>query len=120
MGPIDYAVNPAALSAPWFAGTGFTPTSVLPDLVGPEWDQVVSPKLAPACKYSNLTVFFHHEGAPGHADAVRYVSPSGARVFSAGSLQFAWVLDTFLTGARGPTGPADPRLQQFMRAPPRA
>ncbi len=115
MPPVDYTVNPAALSDPWFAGTGFTATSVLPDLVGPEWDQVVSPHLAPACKFSNLTVFFHHEGTPGNADAVRYVARSGARVFSAGSLQFAWGLDTFLTEERGHTAPADPRLQQFMR-----
>jgi hypothetical protein len=112
---VDYAVNPAALDDPWFAGTGFTSTSVLPDLVGPEWDQVVSPKVAWPCQFSSLTVFFHHEGAPGNADAVRYVAPSGARVFSTGSLQFAWGLDTFMTGGRGHTEPPDPRLQQFMR-----
>jgi len=43
---------------------------------------------------------------------VRYVAASGARVFSAGSLQFVWGLDNFRTGA---PGTADPRLQQFMR-----
>ena len=60
-------------------------------------------------------MFFHHEGTPGNADAVRYVAPSGARVFSTGSLQFAWGLDTFMTNGRGHTDPPDPRLQQFMR-----
>jgi hypothetical protein len=43
---------------------------------------------------------------------VRYIATSGARIFSAGSLQFVWGLDDFRTGA---PGHADPRLQQFMR-----
>src|SRR6185436_2123071 len=37
----DYAVNPAAIGDRWFRGTGFTASSTLPDLVGPEWDQVI-------------------------------------------------------------------------------
>ena len=46
---------------------------------------------------------------------MRYVADSGARVFSSGSMQFAWGLDDFSTRAYGhPTG-VDPRLQQFMR-----
>jgi hypothetical protein len=115
MAPIDFAVNPPALGDRWFANTGFDAASLLPDLIGPEWDQVVSPKVASTCTFANLTVFFHHEGAPGNADAVRYIAPSGARVFSAGSLQFAWGLDTFGAADFGHTAPADPRLQQFMR-----
>jgi hypothetical protein len=42
------------------------------------------------------------------ADAVRYTAPSGARVFSAGTLRFSWGLDDS-------TGHADPGLQQFTR-----
>jgi hypothetical protein len=46
---------------------------------------------------------------PNHlnADAVRYTAPSGAVVFSAGSIRFATTLD--------PLYRADPRMQRFMR-----
>ncbi len=98
----DMAVNPAALGDPWFARTGFTPTSVLPGLVGYEWDLV-----APGCRTPPLTDFFHSPGTPSF-DAVRYTAPSGARVFSAGSLRFSWGLDDT-------TGDGSPPLQQFMR-----
>jgi len=109
--PADYSVNPAALSDPWMDGTGFAAPSVLPGLVGPEWDQVVDPHKAWSCWFPNLTVFFHHEGPPGNADAVRYVAKSGAMVFSSGSLGFQWGLDTF-PGSAATT--ADPRLQRFL------
>jgi hypothetical protein len=110
--PRDFAVAPGAVNDPWFAGTGFTATSTLRGLVGPEWDSVVSPRAAWTCRFTSLTTFFHYEGPPGDADSVRYFAPSGARVFSAGSLQFVWGLDDYRTGA---PGSADPRLQQFMR-----
>jgi hypothetical protein len=110
--PADYALNPKALADPWFDGTGFTAASVLPGLVGPEWDQVVDPHKAWSCWFPNLTVFFHHEGEPGNADAVRYVAKSGATVFSAGSLGFVWGLDNFPPNTSTPT--ADPRLQRFL------
>lgn len=110
--PADYNVNPNALGDPWFDGTGFTATSTLPGLVGPEWDQVVDPHKAYSCWFPNLTVFFHHEGPPGNADAVRYIAKSGAMVFSSGSLGFSWALDSF----PNPAGVhEDPRLEQFMR-----
>ncbi len=82
----DYAPNPGALSDSWFAGTNFTASSVLRGLVGYEWDQVI-----PGC-LPNVTVLFHYSGDPP-ADAVRYTAPSGATVFSSGSLQFTWGLD---------------------------
>jgi len=101
----DLDVNPGALTDPWFVGTGFTSTSVLPGLVGYEWDLVT-----PGCKTPPLTDLFHTPGRSGspNADAVRYTAASGARVFSAGSLRFSWGLD-------GSSGQGDPRLQQFMR-----
>ncbi len=107
----DFRVNPAALGDRWFAGTGFSETSTLQGLVGPEWDQVIDPAKAWSCNFASmgLTTFFHYEGDPGDADAVRYVAPSGSVVFSAGSLQFVWGLDDFLSSG------ADPRLQQFVR-----
>jgi N,N-dimethylformamidase beta subunit-like, C-terminal len=107
----DYSVEAGALGDKWFADTGFTAASTLPGLVGPEWDQVVDPRRAWSCNFANLglTTFFHYDGQPGDADAVRYTAPSGSVVFSAGSLQLESGLDSFGGSA------ADPRLQQFVR-----
>jgi len=108
-GQHDYGVAPGALSDPWFAGTGFTASSLLPALVGYEWDAV-----EPGCRTPPLTVLFHYGGPPAPADAVRYTAPSGAIVFSAGSLSFAKGFDDFQErpGVR-PAG--DPRLERFVR-----
>ena len=101
--PTDYAVDPASLGDPWFRGTGFAPTSTLPGLVGYEWDGI-----DPSCSTPPLTALFRATGPPDAA-AVRYTAPEGARVFSAGSLQFSWGLDDW-----NAPGHADPRLQRFM------
>jgi hypothetical protein len=98
----DLTVNPAALSDPWFARTGFAPTTVLPGLVGYEWDLI-----SPGCATPPLTVLFHTPGTPSF-DAVRYTAASGARVFSAGTLRFGWGLDPA-------SAQSNPGLQQFMR-----
>jgi hypothetical protein len=122
-GQHDYSIVPAALSDPWFAGTGFTAASVLPGIVGYEWDAV-----APSCRTPPLTRLFHFAGPPASADAVRFTAPSGARVFSAGSLSFAKGLDDYRPHPAVPPS-GDPRLESFMRnafadllrpAPPRA
>jgi N,N-dimethylformamidase beta subunit-like, C-terminal len=110
--PRSYSVNPDALDDGWFRRTGFTPTSQLPDSVGYEWDTI-----QPGCAVPPLTVFFRYRGTgpngtPTSADVVRYVAPSGARVFSSGSLQFVWGLDNYYGHA---DAPPNPRLQRFMR-----
>jgi hypothetical protein len=111
-GRADYAVAPGALADPWLAGTGFDAAATLPDLVAPEHDQLPVP-LPTGCVHPGLTVLFHADGPPP-ADAVRYTAPSGARVFASGTMQFAWGLDSYGTELFG-HGPADPRLQRFMR-----
>ncbi len=92
--PRSYAVNPSALGDPWFRDTGFTGTSELPDSVGYFWNSV-----QPGCAVPPLTVLFHWEGVGRRgttsADAVRYTAPSGARVFSWGSLYFVYGLDNY-------------------------
>ena len=104
IGFADYAPAPGALRDPWFAGTGFTASSVLPGLVGGEYDSITD-----SCNTPALTDLFHYAGHNhANADAVRYTAPSGARVFSTGSLLFSWGLDPT-------TGRGDPRLQRFMR-----
>lgn len=104
--PTDYGVAPGAVGDAWFNGTGFDSSVVLAGLVGYEWDGIQQGCLTPA-----LTVLFHASGS-ANADAVRYRAPSGARVFSSGSLQFVWGLDGY-GGSRDAL--VDPRLQRFMR-----
>src|SRR4051794_30268696 len=112
-GSDDYAVDAASLGDRWMAGTGFAPDSSVRGVVGPERDSV--PAVLPlGCVKPVLTRFFRYGGADGSraADAVRYVAPSGARVFSSGSLQFAWGLDDLRPDDS--TGVPDPRFQRFM------
>jgi len=110
--PRSYSVNPAALKDAWFHRTGFTSMSRLPDSVGYEWDGVQR-----GCAVPRITELFRYQGLDGYgqpttAEAVRYVAPSGARVFSSGSLQFVWGLDNYYAH---PGVHLDARLQRFMR-----
>ena len=101
----------APSSDPWLRGTGLHRGDVLGDLVGHEWDTLVS-----GCRSPDPTVLFHYSGRGTSADAVRYRDPSGSEVFSTGSLQFVWGLDAW--GARAVLGTrrhGDPRLRRFMR-----
>jgi hypothetical protein len=103
--PRDYVVV-AEAADPWFEGTDLSPGVVLPDRVGYEWD-AVQPGRGPV----GATVLFHHEDpVRSHADCVRFRAPSGALVFAAGTIQFAWALDDWAH-----PGHADERLQRFMR-----
>ena len=88
----------------WFAGTSLSSQSVLPGLVGYEYDAPVD-----GCATPPLTDLFHASVRNNpNADSVRYTAPSGARVFASGSIRFASALD--------PLNPHhDPRLQRFMR-----
>jgi hypothetical protein len=93
--PRSYSINRAAFRDPWFKGTRFKPSSKLRDSVGFLWDAI-----QPGCAVPKLTVLFQYRGvdmygAPTSAQAVRYVAPSGARVFSSGSLQWVWGLDNY-------------------------
>jgi hypothetical protein len=99
-----------ALGHPWFAGSGFVPGATSPRTVGYEWDFIT-----PGCDHPPLTQLFHWDDGPGGlppADAVEYTAPSGARVFSTGSMQFAWGLDGWRDGY---TQSSDTRLIAFMR-----
>jgi hypothetical protein len=114
-GPVDYTVTAAATTDPWFAGTGFAPGDKVLDVVGNEWDSLPEQPVPTGCSKPGLVDLFHYEGAPQNANAVRFTTPSGARVFSGGAQQLSWSLDPFNTGRFGRTLPADARLQQFVR-----
>ena len=110
---LDYVAR-APADDPWFVGTGLAPGTVVPGVVGPEWDTL--PAAPPdGCVKPSLKVLFDYTGPPIGADSVRYVADSGARVFSSGSMRFAWGLDAFTPPTQGrPTSPL-PALQQFVR-----
>ena len=107
--PVRLRVNPGVLRDPWLVGTGFDATGVLHGLVGYEWDLVTR-----GCRTPPLTTFFRYRGPPANADAVRYTAPSGARVFSAGSLNFTHGLDDFVYGHQR-AAPGDSRLERFVQ-----
>ncbi len=114
-GPVDYTVTEAATTDPWFAGTGFVPGDKVLDVVGNEWDSLPEQPVPPQCVKPGLVDLFHYDGEPQKADAVRFTTTSGARVFAGGAQQLSWSLDPFNTGRFGRTLPADARLQRFVR-----
>ena len=99
-----YTVEPAAASNPWFAHTGLVTGDTLPHTVGYEFDSI-----QPGCRVPRLQDLMHWQGSPS-ADAVAYVAPSGARVFSDGTLSLTWSLNAY----NGPGG-GDPRVQALFR-----
>jgi hypothetical protein len=106
LAPRDYELTPEANDHPLMHGTGFEYPASLHGLVGYEWDAVQRGR-----EPQQATTFLHYDCPdPSHADAVLHEADSGALVFAAGSLQFAWGLDDW-----GHDGHADERLQRFMR-----
>jgi len=106
----DFTVTNAAADLGWLADTGLNAGSVLGGLVGGEWDGVVE-----NCTPSDGVVLLHWDGGSvgkPSADALLYVAPSGARVFSAGSNHFSWGLDD-LGHSTPPLATA--AIEQFMR-----
>jgi PKD domain len=116
---LPYTADAAVATDPWFAGTGLTPGSVLTGLGGYEVDSVTPdchvPPVTPLLSYSGPPVTSNFNGAPTHADAARYTACSGAEVFSSGSLQFSWGLDSFRDPAYSTVdAPESAALEQAM------
>jgi hypothetical protein len=102
-GGFDFVVTNA--SDPYYAHTGLQNGDIIPGLVGYEWDAVVDNGFTP----SGLVVLSSSPVVPTEvppllppgtniniANAVRYTAPSGAKVFSTGSIQWMWGLATDL------------------------
>lgn len=98
----------ARLDAPFFAGTGLKIGDRIGDIVGYEWDST-DPEgdgrrlwdggrsLIGSIDPSSIKVLFTGEpmtsdGKQGRAEAVYFVSPAGAKVFSSGSIRWSWGL----------------------------
>jgi hypothetical protein len=101
----NYTVTQAASTNAWFAGTGLASGTVLPSLVGYEWDTI-----APGCNVPPPAPLFHWAGFVD-ADSTTYTASSGARVFASGSLDFATGLDEW--PAHG-SGVENGGLQRFV------
>jgi hypothetical protein len=103
---VAYTVVDASL--PFFAGTDYKPGDKTPDIVGYEWDcrdpdadgrrlwaqgrsQIVQIDNG-AIKVLFAATPVDLKGVPGKAEAVYFESPAGAKVFSTGSIRWAWGL----------------------------
>src|SRR5262249_1537488 len=105
---LRFAYVVESIDAPFFAGTGYSPGDVAADVVGYEWDNRDPAgdgrrlwdrnrsHIAPMPE-ERIKVLFRGapigvDGKPGRAEAVDFDSPAGAKVFSTGSIRWAWGL----------------------------
>jgi hypothetical protein len=93
---------------PFFTGTGYRQGEAIGEIVGYEWDNTdpegdgerlwdADRSQIPLLDRRLIKVVFRgapvdHEGKQGTAEAVYFVSPAGAKVFSTGSIRWAWGL----------------------------
>jgi hypothetical protein len=93
---------------PFFEGTGYLIGDTIGDVVGYEWDNRdperdgkrlwdLKKSKIPLLAAERLQVLFEGapvdlNGKPGIAEAVHFTSPAGAKVFSTGSIRWAWGL----------------------------
>jgi Domain of unknown function (DUF4347)/Domain of unknown function (DUF4082) len=117
-GGFDYVVRNA--SDPYYANTGLNNGDTLPGLVGFEWDGIINNGFTPAglvilseSPVSQADPDIAPSFPPGTdttiANAVRYTAPSGAKVFSTGSVNWVWGLSS----DRVPNPRVDQRAQQI-------
>jgi VCBS repeat-containing protein len=114
----DYTTTAAGASSPWAVGTGLSNGSTVSGLVGFEFDSFF-----PGCSVPGTPqILFAYQGPETDADfdaaAVTYTANgSGARVFSSGTEQWSWGLDSYRWDPTLFTGiPAtNPAIIQFTR-----
>ena len=126
----DYTVQEDGIDHPWMEGTGFEVGNTIVGCVGHEWAWIRDGCNVPG----NLTTFFHYEAGSSDlwitndedADSVTYEAPSNARVFTTGTMGYAWRLDPDPTwndvwpynrvrNDKPAVLEPDERLQQFTR-----
>ncbi|MBW4646948.1 MAG: Ig domain-containing protein group 1 domain-containing protein [Goleter apudmare HA4340-LM2] len=97
----DYVVSNA--SDPYYAHTGLKNGDKLTGLVGYEWDGLLNNNFVPEglvvlsqspVKFQGLLPQVPPGTNTAISNAVRYTSASGAKVFSIGSIQWVWGLDS--------------------------
>ena len=117
--PGSYTVDPAGAAHKWMRGTGLKAGDDLPGLVSVEVDTIPNSfaVVGKTCPSRPVTVLFHREmggDTLGNADAVTYVARSGARIFSAGSLEFVNGIDDISARMSGGPSFVDRRVQKFV------
>ena len=117
--PGPYTVDPTGAKHKWMRGTGLKAGDELPGLVSvevdtmPNWQELIGE----TCPARPVTVLFRRDMGGetlGDARAVTYVARSGARIFSAGSLEFVAGIDGIGSRMSGTPSRVDPRLQRFV------
>src|SRR5438874_4093141 len=95
----DYVGYVVTHSSHWiYAGTGLKDGDVVPGIVGYEIDSYKS--VFPGPNSTDWTLlssspFVDYLGAPGVGNSSVYQAPSGAWVFSSGTISWSWALDGF-------------------------
>ncbi len=106
--PKQYPYIVADIGLPLFADTGYKIGDTTPNVVGYEWDNTdpngdgkrlwdAYQSLIPELDRKLIRVVFTGnpidlDGKPGKAEAVYFESPAGGKVFSTGSIRWAWGL----------------------------
>lgn len=107
-GPAKYPYRVARADHPFLEGTGWKAGDEIGHVVGYEWDNRdpegdgarlwdAKQSKIPLLPQERLQVLFTGQpvdidGKPGLAEAVHFTSPAGAKVFSSGSIRWAWGL----------------------------
>ncbi len=117
--PGAYTVDPAGAAHKWMRGTGLKAGDQLPGLVSVEVDTVPNWQelIGETCPSRPVTTLFRRDMGgeiSGDARAVTYVARSGARIFSAGSLNFVAGIDGIGARIQGRPSLVDPRVQRFV------
>src|SRR5438094_494779 len=112
-GDVPYGSNVAyrvTNSSHWaYAGTGFKDGDTVPGIVGYEMDRFYPNYASPNSSSFTLlsdSPFTDIQGGADHANSSIYQAPSGAWVFSSGTISWTWGLDGFFHGR------ADARIQR--------
>lgn len=117
--PGAYTVDPQGAQHKWMRGTGLQAGDVLPGLASvevdtvPHWQELIGE----TCPSRPVTVLFRRDMGGetlGDARAVTYIARSGARIFSAGSLDFVNALDDLGARLSGAASVVDSRVQKFV------
>ena len=115
-----YTVDAEGVRHRWFRGSGFRPGDEIAGVVSVEVDTEPNSfaVLGKTCPSRPLTVLFRRDmggDTLGDARAVTYVARSGARIFSAGSLNLTWALDDVWQRWLGQPSLVNRRMQRFVR-----
>ena len=119
---VEYIYNPIdsdvvidnVTSAPWvFEGTGLTRGSVLPGLLGYEVDAITFNSPSGIIRLAHSPFFNESAKRTEYSNMAVYTAPSGAIVFSTGTIQWAWGLDEWKSSER--TQRVNPAAQQITR-----